>query len=143
MSGYIDRIQTFLLDRYRSLDRWLLWGAFVLILYGIFLIFAAGPGVAERTNREAYHFINRQLAFLVPAIGVLFVTAFLSFKSIRRLSGIILLSSIVCMVYVVLFGTEIQGAKRWMYFLGIGLQPSEFVKPSFAVVCAWFWPQGV
>lgn len=140
--NYIDRVQTFLLDRYRSLDRWLLYGAFILILYGIFLIFAAGPGVAGRTNREAYYFINRQLIFLVPSIIVLFLTAFMSFKHIRRLAGIIFLGSVVCMVYVVLFGSEIQGAKRWMYFLGIGLQPSEFVKPSFAVVCAWLLASG-
>lgn len=142
MSGYFDRLQTFLLDRYRSLDRGLLSGAFVLILYGIFLIFAAGPGVAERTNRDTFYFIYRQLFFLAPAIFVLFITSFLSFQQIRRTSGIILILSVFCMVYVVLFGTEIQGSKRWINFLGIGLQPSEFAKPAFAVVCAWLLASG-
>lgn len=142
MSGYIDRLQMFLLDRYRSLDRGLLSGAFVLILYGIFLIFAAGPGVAERTNRDSFYFIYRQLIFLAPAIFVLFTTSFLSFQQIRRISGIVLLISVVCMVYVVLFGTEIQGSKRWINFLGVGLQPSEFAKPAFAVVCAWLLASG-
>lgn len=142
MSGYIDKVQTFLLDRYRSLDRGLLYGAFILILYGIFLIFAASPGVAERTNRETFYFINRQLVFLIPSIFVLFVTSFLSFQQIRRISGIVLILSILCMIYVVLFGTEIQGAKRWINFFGIGLQPSEFAKPAFAVVCAWLLASG-
>lgn len=142
MSGYIDKVQTFLLDRYRSLDRGLLYGAFILILYGIFLIFAASPGVAERTNRETFYFINRQLVFLIPSIFVLFVTSFLSFQQIRRISGIVLILSILCMIYVILFGTEIQGAKRWINFFGIGLQPSEFAKPAFAVVCAWLLASG-
>lgn len=142
MSGYIDKVQTFLLDRYRSLDRGLLYGAFILILYGIFLIFAASPGVAERTNRETFYFINRQLVFLIPSVFVLFVTSFLSFQQIRRISGIVLIFSILCMIYVVLFGTEIQGAKRWINLFGIGLQPSEFAKPAFAVVCAWLLASG-
>lgn len=142
MSGYIDKIQTFFLDRYRSLDRGLLYSVFILILSGIFLIFAAGPGVAERTNRETFHFIYRQLIFLVPAIFVLFATSFLSFQQIRRISGIVLIVSVLCMVYVVLFGTEIQGSKRWINFWGIGIQPSEFSKPAFAVVCAWLLASG-
>ncbi|MBQ9090068.1 MAG: cell division protein FtsW [Alphaproteobacteria bacterium] len=142
MAKFIQKIQSFIIDNYRSLDRGLLYGAFVLILYGIFLIFAAGPGVAERTHRETFYFIYRQLIFLVPAVGVLFVTSFLSFQQIRRISGLVLIGAIICMIWVVLFGTEIQGAKRWMYFLGIGLQPSEFAKPAFAVVCAWLLASG-
>ncbi len=142
MAKLIQKTQNFIIDNYRSLDRGLLYGAFILILYGIFLIFAAGPGVAERTHRETFYFIYRQLIFLIPAIGVLFMISFLSFQQIRRISGLVLIGAIICMVWVVLFGTEIQGAKRWMYFLGIGLQPSEFVKPAFAVVCAWLLASG-
>ena len=142
MSGYIQKLCSFVADTYRSLDRGLLYGAFVLILYGIFLIFAASPGVAERTNRETFYFIYRQLIFLGPAVFVLLVTSFLDFKRIRRVSGLALIGALVCMVYVVLFGTEIQGAKRWINFFGIGLQPTEFVKPAFAVVCAWLLASG-
>ncbi|MFM8991992.1 MAG: FtsW/RodA/SpoVE family cell cycle protein, partial [Alphaproteobacteria bacterium] len=32
---------------------------------------------------------------------------------------------------------EIKGARRWINLPGFSLQPSEFVKPSFAVICAW------
>ncbi len=142
MQAFIKKYSHFLSDTYRSLDRGLLYSAFILILYGIFLIFAAGPGVAERTHRDTFYFINRQLVFLIPAVLVLFATALVNFKLVRRISGLVLIGSLVCMVYVVLFGTEIQGAKRWIYLLGIGLQPSEFVKPAFAVICAWLLATG-
>ncbi len=142
MAGMIQKAKTYISDTYRSLDHGLMCAAFILILYGIFLIFAAGPGVAERTHRDTFYFIYRQLIFLCPAVGVLFVSSFFSFQQVRRISGLILLGAMACMVWVILFGTEIQGAKRWMYFLGIGLQPSEFVKPSFAVVCAWLMASG-
>ena len=142
MFALIEKTRLFFSERFRDINRQLLYAAIVLILYGVFLIFAASPGVAYRTNRETFYFINRQLIFLFPTVLVLFTTAFLSFQQIRRLSGVVLLGALACMVYVVLFGTEIQGAKRWLYFLGIGLQPSEFVKPSFAVVCAWLLASG-
>jgi cell division protein FtsW len=34
-------------------------------------------------------------------------------------------------------GMEIKGARRWINVPGLSLQPSEFVKPTFAVVAAW------
>jgi cell division protein FtsW len=34
-------------------------------------------------------------------------------------------------------GAEVKGAARWLKFGGFSLQPSEFVKPAFVVVCAW------
>ncbi len=142
MAGIIQKTKTYISDTYRSLDHGLLYAAFILILYGIFLIFAAGPGVAERTHRDTFYFIYRQLIFLCPAVGVMFVASFFPFQLVRRISGLVLLGAVACMVWVILFGTEIQGAKRWMYFLGIGLQPSEFVKPAFAVVCAWLLASG-
>ena len=142
MLKLFEKTRSFIAERFRDINRQLLYAAAVLILYGIFLIFAASPGVAYRTNRETFYFINRQLVFLFPAIVVLFTTAFLSFQQIRRLSFLVLVGAVVCMVYVVLFGTEIQGAKRWLNFFGVGLQPSEFVKPAFAVVCAWLLASG-
>jgi len=36
-----------------------------------------------------------------------------------------------------LVGTEIKGARRWISLPGMSLQPSEFLKPCFAVVTAW------
>ena len=85
MSNLLARVRSFISERFRDINRQLLYAAAVLILYGIFLIFAASPGVAYRTNRETFYFINRQLVFLVPTIFVMFTTAFLSFQQISNI----------------------------------------------------------
>ena len=36
-------------------------------------------------------------------------------------------------------GTEIKGATRWISLGGLSIQPSEFVKPAFAVIAAWMF----
>ena len=33
----------------------------------------------------------------------------------------------------ILTGVEIKGATRWVHFMGFSLQPSEFLKPAFAI----------
>jgi cell division protein FtsW len=62
-------------------------------------------------------------------------TSMLPRELVRR--GAILLSAamIFALLLVPLIGTEVNGARRWLD-LGIRFQPSEFLKPAFAVGCA-------
>jgi cell division protein FtsW len=43
---------------------------------------------------------------------------------------------LVGLVLVPLVGSEVNGARRWLH-LGVSLQPSEFLKPAFAIGIAW------
>lgn len=138
----VTKIRTFFEGHYRSLDKGLLRGMFVLMLFGVFLTFAASPGVAERTGTESFHFIKKQLIFFPPMILVLFFMTFLPLKWIRIVCFGLLFASLIAMVYVLFFGVEIKGARRWINLGGLGVQPSEFVKPTFAVICAWFLASG-
>jgi cell division protein FtsW len=47
----------------------------------------------------------------------------------------------VLLAYTFIGGVEIKGARRWIEIPGLSLQPSEFVKPTFAVVAAWLFAQ--
>lgn len=142
MRYLITKAQHFLDNRLRQMDKAILYCSFILILFGVFLTLAASPAVAERNHISSFHFIYRQFIFLVPAVLAMMGTALLSVQHIRRLALLVLIGGLFCMVCVLLFGTEIKGARRWLNIMGIGLQPSEFVKPAFAVVCAWFLASG-
>ncbi len=134
---FFQKSLSFFKQSYRSLDKGLLNSAFILILFGIFLTFAAGPGVAAREGLSSFYFVKKQLFFFLPALAVLFAMSLCSVKIIRRISLLILLGGLVCMICVLFVGTDIKGAKRWISLGFFSLQPSEFVKPAFAVVCAW------
>jgi cell division protein FtsW len=47
--------------------------------------------------------------------------------------------ALVCATLV--FGVEIKGARRWITIAGIGIQPSEFVKPAFVILAAWLFSE--
>jgi cell division protein FtsW len=67
----------------------------------------------------------------------MFGVSLLSPRNIWRLASVVILASIVAMFLVMIVGVEIKGAQRWIQLLGFSLQPSEFLKVSFAVVSAW------
>jgi cell division protein FtsW len=56
---------------------------------------------------------------------------------IKKFSILGLIFCGILLIMVQFFGAEIKGAKRWLYFGGIVIQPSEQIKPFFAIVIAW------
>lgn len=138
----LKRYRSAISGGYRSLDKAILHSAFILVLFGALLTLAASPAVAERNHLSSYHFIIRQFVFLGPAVAVMIGTAMLSVQHIRRFALLILLGGLGCMVLVLLFGVDVKGARRWIYLGPLSLQPSEFVKPAFAVICAWLLASG-
>jgi cell division protein FtsW len=107
-----------------------------LMLGGIVLSLAASPPVAARLGLDAFYFVNRHVLFLLPAMAVMLGTSFLSPLQIRRLALIVFAISLALVAVTLVFGAEIKGARRWIVLLGINIQPSEFLKPSFVILIA-------
>ena len=122
-----------------SIDRYLVAALFLLMAIGAMLVTASSPPVAERLNFDAFHFVRRQQVFLVMAFLVMIACSLFSPKAVRRLSIIGLVGSLALLLILPLVGTEIKGAVRWINIFGISIQPSEFVKPFFAVTTAWIF----
>ncbi len=124
-----------------TIDRFFLAACLALMGLGILLSFAASPAVAQRIGLDGFHFVERQIFFMVPAVAVMIGVSFLSQRQVRRFALILLGISLVLMASALFFGIEIKGARRWVSILGISIQPSEFMKPAFVVVCAWLFSE--
>ncbi len=124
-----------------TIDRWFLASFLSLMVLGIVLSFAASPAVAERIGLEEFHFVTRQIVFMLPAIGVMLAVSFLDQRQVRRLAAIMLVVMIVAMVLTLFIGVEVKGSRRWISLAGVSLQPSEFLKPAFVVICAWLFAE--
>ncbi len=66
----------------------------------------------------------------------------LSPKGVRRLALLGCISALALTALTLVAGVEIKGARRWISLPGMTLQPSEFLKPCFAVVAAWLLAEG-
>ena len=60
----------------------------------------------------------------------------------RRLAMMGCIAALVLTAATLVVGVEIKGARRWIALPGLSLQPSEFLKPCFAVVAAWLIAKG-
>lgn len=120
-----------------TIDRVTLFALMMLILVGFVMTLAASPPVAARLGQDQFHFFRRQLIFLIPALVVLFAVSLAPLAGIRRLAIVGLAGAFVLMVLTLFSSAEVKGAHRWLYLAGLSIQPSEFVKPCFAVVGGW------
>lgn len=124
---------------WRTVDRWTL--SCILSLFGIGLLLglAASPPLAAKNGFEPFYYVQRQAFFGCIAIAVMFVTSMMSPTLVRRLAVLGFAVSFLALAGLPFFGTDFgKGAVRW-YSLGFAsFQPSEFLKPAFVVVAAWF-----
>lgn len=120
-----------------TVDRWMLVALFALSVTGILMVMAASPAVAERLGLESFHFVRRQFIFLIPALAIMIVVSLLSPLAVRRFAMAGLLLTLLGLLATMVVGHEANGATRWIRLGPLLVQPSEFVKPTLAVVTAW------
>ena len=133
-----SRTDTSLLGRWWwTIDRWMLAAVILIAAIGAVMTMAASPAVAERIGLDGFYFIRRQFMFLPLALVVMVGASLLSSRGIRRLSLFVFGAAILLMILTLFIGVETKGASRWIQLGGLSLQPSEFIKPSFAVLAAW------
>ena len=122
-----------------TVDRWTLAALAMLIGFGTLLVSAASPPVAERIHLPTFYFVQHQAIMLIPTIGVMFAVSLLSPRGIRRLGLAVFAVFFLLTAATLVAGVEIKGATRWISVGPLSLQPSEFLKPAFAVVTAWLF----
>jgi len=122
-----------------TIDRWTLLAITLIAALGAILVLAASPAVAERIGLDSFHFVRRHFVFLPVAMMLMVSISLLTPRAVRRVALLVFAGSIAAMILVLFFGAETKGATRWLSIGGFSLQPSEFIKPSFAVVAAWMF----
>jgi cell division protein FtsW len=120
-----------------TVDKGLLASVLTLIVFGVALVSTASPPVAVRIGLDHSHFVIRHLSVILPALVLMLGISVLDHRKIRRLATVVFFAGVVMMMIVPFIGMDIKGAQRWIHLPGFSLQPSEFVKPAFAVVAAW------
>lgn len=124
-----------------SIDRELLGALIMLLAVGMVLSFGASPAVAERIGLDEWHFVIRHALFCLLAIPVMLATSLLNQRQARFVALATLVVMTILLWATLYFGTEVKGARRWISIAGWTIQPTEFVKPAFAVIGAWLFSE--
>jgi len=125
-----------------TVDRWTLAAVATLIGFGVILILAASPAAGQRIGLDGFYLAQRHLTLLPLALALMFTVSLLSPRWVKRIAVIGFAAAILLCLLTLFVGAEIKGATRWITLAGFSLQPSEILKPTFAVVCAWMFAHG-
>lgn len=125
-----------------ELDRVLLSLMIVLIAIGLLSVAAASPAGAQRlssstTQLNSLYFFYRQLMWVIVGIPLMLVVSMYPREQARRFAVVGFCIFFVLLALVPVLGREVNGSQRWIGAGFAGLQPSEFLKPFFAVTMAW------
>ena len=134
----MDRRNSSALGRWwMTVDRPTFFAMMALISIGMFLVAAGSPSVARRIGLSEFHFVKLHWVFLAASVAGMVIISMFDVQKIRRLAVVGFTVMLVLLILLPAIGIENKGSTRWMNFLGFGFQPSEFMKPCFAVVLGW------
>jgi cell division protein FtsW len=120
-----------------TIDRFFFYGVMILIMFGIALLMAASPPVAKDLGYSSFYFVKKQIFFIILGVSIILSLSAANITTIRRLSVLGFLGCFILLIAVELWGYETKGARRWIRLFGFSIQPSEIIKPFFAILIAW------
>ena len=108
----------------------------ILVSFGWLNIYAASKTDANNEILDFSTKYGKQLLWIALSIPLIISILFFNAKFYERFAGILYLISLLSLILLFPLGKEINGAKSWFHFVGMNLQPSEFVKTFTALAIA-------
>lgn len=114
-----------------------IWGIYiVLCILSVVELYSASSREVASSAIGVYGPILRHGAMLLAGLGIILVLQRIHYRKFLLWIPVFAMISVVMMLYVMMFGDVINGARRSFRLLGVTMQPSEFLKLSAAAMIA-------
>lgn len=117
----------------RAMDPWLFFAAMALACLGLVMVYSAGVYTARARHGDWEYFLGRQGLFLALGTGIMLAVSRIDYRVLRRFAGAGMILGLLGLVAVLFVGVEVNGARRWIRFPGMNIQPSELAKVALAI----------
>ncbi len=119
-------------------DKSLLTAIFVLLVFGLVMLFSASSVVSYSRYGNTYHYFIRQFVWVIFALVAFFVVQKIDYRRLKKFAVFFLFASILLLLLVFVPGlrAEYGTARSWINVFGYSFQPSELVKLSFLIYLA-------
>ncbi len=116
----------------------LLLAALALFSIGFIMITSASIPIADRLHGNPYHFAIRHGIYILIASGAAMVTMLLPMRFWKIFNPYLLFVAAGLLLTVLIVGTPINGAKRWIVLGPITVQSAELAKLFFFLYLAGY-----
>jgi cell division protein FtsW len=123
-------------DWWFTVDRIALLLVLALMGVGVMLAFAASPAVTGRTGSGDFHYAARQFLYVGAGVVILVASSLLTLRQVKIAAAVVFACALIGSFLVLFIGADVLGARRELDLGPLALQPSEFLKPGFAILAA-------
>ncbi len=132
-----------LLSDIEKIEKQFLWALGIIITIGLIMIYSSSYILSTELYENSYHYILRQVIYLVIGISVAMVVHKTKYTFWYKYGFWIniLASLVVALTIVKGVGNEAKGASRWLMIGGFSIQPGEMVKFSVILAALYFFEE--
>jgi cell division protein FtsW len=104
----------------------------ILTFLGLLAVADASAPQALSYFHDSFYFVKQQLIWIVLGFGALFFGMIVHYSVWKKFASIIFIFNLIMLIVVLIpgIGSKVLGARRWISFGPLTIQPSELIKLS-------------
>jgi cell division protein FtsW len=120
-------------------DKWLFAATIGLALFGVVMVYSASAVLAQSEHHGSFYYVIKQSVWTALGLAAMFFMMQFDYNRLRDRRIVYGLLLVTGLMLLVVFGfSPINGARRWLKFRGLSIQPSEISKLALAIFLAYF-----
>ncbi len=127
------------LSKYREesyIDYSLIFIILFLLAFGLIMLYSTSSYEAGLDFGDSAYYFKHQLVPTLLGLAGMVVMSYIPYRFWARLAMPIYMVAAVLLILIIPFGRTINGAKRWIYIMGISIQPAEIAKVATIIFTA-------
>lgn len=119
----------------KKCDKWILYTFYILLIFGLLMIYSASSVVALFKYNNEYYYVIKQAIYTIIGVVLSLLIINSDISKLKNNSNIIFIISIILLILVLIPGIGIVrgGARSWIGFGNLTIQPSEIMKISIVI----------
>jgi cell division protein FtsW len=109
-----------------------------LVAFGLVMVYSATSAPAALARTDPMSYLKKQGIYALIGVGLMMLASRFDYRRLRALAPGLVLTALGGCLAVLLIGTRVNGAKRWIEFGPATFQPSELAKLALAVWAAGY-----
>ncbi|WP_032115238.1 cell division protein FtsW [Candidatus Arsenophonus nilaparvatae] len=109
-------------------DRTLVWLTLGLAIIGFIMVTSASMPVGQRLTQDPFFFAKRDVIYLILSFGLALLVLNIPMVWWEKYNFLLLITSLILLLVVLVAGSSVNGASRWINTGIVRIQPAEIAK---------------
>lgn len=126
--------------KYFKGDPYIWFVVLALSVFGVLAVYSSMGSLAYSKGTSPEYFLVKHTALLIFGLFAMWLTHLINIQYFSRIAQLMIFVTVPLLIYTLVFGVEINDARRWIALPGIGLtvQSSDFAKLALIAFVARF-----